>query len=107
MAKEEDMLWRSILAVLFVLSANPANAQAQPVRDATRGELLYSTHCIACHSDQVHWRDKKLARNWTSLQAEVRRWQQVSALGWGDDDIAEVARYLNALFYHYPTKEPG
>lgn len=28
--------------------------------DAVRGELLYATHCIACHSDKVHWRDKKL-----------------------------------------------
>lgn len=101
------MLQRALFVVLFVLSGNPAHAQAQPVRDASRGELLYSTHCIACHSTQMHWRDKKLATDWTRLQAEVRRWQQVSALGWSDDDIAEVARYLNALFYHYPAKAPG
>lgn len=107
MAKEEDMRWRSLLVLLFVLSGNLAHAQAQPIRDASRGELLYSTHCIACHSAQVHWRDKKLATNWTRLQAEVRRWQQVSALGWGDDDVAEVARYLNGLFYRYPAREPG
>lgn len=101
------MLGRSLLVLLFLVSGNLAVAQAQPVRDATRGELLYATHCIACHSAEVHWRDKKLATNWTSLQAEVRRWQQVSALGWSDDDVAEVALYLNALFYHYPTREPG
>ncbi|MEK7738201.1 MAG: cytochrome c, partial [Pseudomonadota bacterium] len=68
------MLQRSILAVLFVMFGNLADADAQPVRDATRGELLYSTHCIACHDAQVHWRDKKLARNWISLLAEVRHW---------------------------------
>ena len=100
-----NMLRRSILVVLFVLFGNLADAGAQPMRDATRGELLYSTHCIACHSAQVHWRDKKLATDWISLRAEVRRWQGFSGLGWGDDDVAAVARYLNALHYHYSTPD--
>jgi mono/diheme cytochrome c family protein len=99
------ILRRSILAGLFVLSGNLAAADAQPMRDATRGELLYSTHCIACHSAQVHWREKKLVTDRASLQAEVRRWQGVSGLGWGNEDIAEVARYLNALYYRYPTPD--
>ncbi len=99
------MLQRSILAVLFVMFGNLADADAQPVRDATRGELLYSTHCIACHDAQVHWRDKKLARNWISLLAEVRHWHKFSELGWGDEDVSAVARYLNALHYHYPTPD--
>ena len=69
------------------------------------GALLYSTHCVACHTAQVHWRDGKRVTNWTSLQAEVRRWQDSIGLRWSDDDIAAVARHLNALYYHFP--EPG
>jgi mono/diheme cytochrome c family protein len=92
-----------ILAILFVSFGNLADAYAQPMSDAARGELLYSTHCIACHTAEVHWREKKLVTDWTSLQSEVRRWQGVSGLGWSNEDIAEVARYLNALYYHYPT----
>ncbi|WP_040851926.1 c-type cytochrome [Nitrosospira lacus] len=99
------MLRNWILALLFVLFGSPAYADAPPLRDATRGELLYSTHCITCHSAKVHWRDKKLVTDWTSLRAEVRRWQEVSGLGWGDDDITEVARHLNALYYHYPKPD--
>jgi len=97
------MLRRLILALLFVLLEHPADAEVQPARDATRGELLYSTHCIACHSTQVHWREKKLVTDWAGLQSEVRRWQGVSGLGWSNEDIAAVARYLNTLHYRYPA----
>ena len=96
------MLRSSILVLLFGLLSN-LTAAAEPERDASRGELLYSTHCIACHTTEVHWREKKLATDWTSLQSEVRRWQGVLGLGWSNDDIGEVARYLNALSYRYPT----
>ena len=99
------MFRRSILTVLFVLFGNFSDADAQPMRDATRGELLYSTHCVACHNTEIHWRDKKLVTDWTSLQAEVRRWQEFSGLGWTDDDVVAVARYLNAFHYRYPTPD--
>ena len=99
------MLRRSILVVLFGLFGNFAAGAEQPTRDASRGELLYTTHCIACHTTQVHWREKKLATDWRSLQSEVRRWQGASGLGWSNQDIAEVARYLNALHYHYPVPD--
>ena len=105
MPKENNMVQKSTLVLLFILSGNLAYAGAQPPHGATRGELLYSTHCITCHSTQVHWRSKKLATDWTSLKGEVRRWQEVSGLGWVDDDISEVARYVNALYYHYPKPD--
>lgn len=91
---------KSILVLLFGLFSQCALA-AEPARDASRGELLYTTHCIACHTTKVHWREKKLATDWTTLQAQVSRWQANSSLGWGKADITEVARYLNELFYHY------
>ena len=63
------MFLRSILVMLFVLFGSLADADTQPMRDPARGELLYSTHCIACHNEQVHWRDKKLVKDWISLRA--------------------------------------
>ncbi len=99
------MLKKSLLFMLFLLLGNLADADNQKMRDATRGELLYSTHCIACHSTQMHWRDKKLAADWATLQSEVRRWQKLSGLGWDDNDVAQVAQYLNALHYHDPSPD--
>jgi len=92
----------SATAVLVSALAVAPTAQAQ-----SRGELLYSTHCIACHSSQMHWRDKKLATDWNSLKAQVRRWQAAAMLGWREDDIVDVARYLNSSFYHFEqTSDP-
>ena len=85
-----------VSALLGALLLAPA-AQAQ-----SRGELLYSTHCITCHTSQMHWRDKRVATDWSSLNREVRRWQDASGLGWRESDIEDVTRYLNETIYRYP-----
>ena len=87
-----------LLAGLACASAAALSQTASP----SRGHLLYTTHCIECHTAQVHWRDGKRARDWDSLKAEVRRWQATAALGWTDTDIVEVTRYLNDTIYHHP-----
>jgi mono/diheme cytochrome c family protein len=99
---ENAMTKSWLFAVLSVCLWVPSVAGAQPKGDTPRGELLYTTHCIACHDEQIHWRDKKIARNWTGLRAQVNRWQGVAGLMWSDSDVVEVARYLNVRYYHYP-----
>jgi mono/diheme cytochrome c family protein len=101
---ESAMTRRWIFAVLTVCLGIPCVANAQPKGGISRGELLYTTHCIACHNNQIHWRDKKIARDWTGLKAEVSHWQGVAGLAWSDTDIVEVTRYLNTHHYHYPER---
>jgi mono/diheme cytochrome c family protein len=86
------------LCLVFAFAAQ-AQAQAQAT---SRGELLYTTHCGACHSKQMHWRQKKLATNWDTLKAQVQRWQGVAGLEWSEADVEDVARYLNETIYRYP-----
>jgi mono/diheme cytochrome c family protein len=88
----------SLLAASVLVSAL---AFAAPAKAQSRGELLYSTHCIACHTSQMHWRDNKMATDWNSLEAQVRRWQAANMLQWNEDDIGEVTRYLNDSYYHF------
>jgi len=91
----------SVLFSVALLAALPATAQS-------RGELLYQTHCIACHSSQIHWLEQRLATDWESLRAQVQRWQAVASLDWREDDVSAVARYLNDRFYGFdvPTGVP-
>lgn len=95
-------------SVLFLLALAAAGAQAQQPADPpgpSRGELLYADHCIECHTQQMHWRDRRLAHDWESLKGQVRRWQDVSHLQWSDEDVNAVARYLNDSFYHFPDTQ--
>jgi mono/diheme cytochrome c family protein len=85
------------LVVGMLALAPPANAQS-------RGELLYSTHCIACHTSKMHWRDNRQATDWNSLETQVRRWQATAMLQWNDADIRAVAGYLNQSYYRFPRR---
>ena len=88
----------SLAIAVATLNLAPAWAQS-------RGELLYTTNCIACHTEQVHWRDRKLVRDWNSLTEQVRRWQDVASLAWRDDDIVAVALYLNDRYYGFDSAD--
>jgi mono/diheme cytochrome c family protein len=94
------LLTRTLL--LAALAGTGAVALSQAPPPASKGELLYTTHCNECHTTQMHWRDNRRALDWESLKAQVRRWQGNTGLMWSDQEIAEVARYLNDTIYRYP-----
>ena len=62
-----------LLAATFTFAALPALAQPMPDTAPTRGQLLYNTHCIECHSVQIHWREARRAQDWSSLLMWVTR----------------------------------
>lgn len=95
-----DRSWGALLVIAAVA------AQAQGLPEVSRGDLLYATHCQACHTTQVHWREKRLARDWAGLAAQVERWQANARLGWSAEDVEAVVRYLNARFYRFPEARP-
>lgn len=94
---------RIVLPLAVTCGALAAGAQAPA---PSRGALLYDTHCVACHTTQVHWRDRKVASDWASLAAETRRWQRNIGLGWSDEEIDDVVRYLNTTIYRFPDQAP-
>jgi mono/diheme cytochrome c family protein len=88
----------------FLATGTPApivQAQTPPPPVQGNGRLLYETHCIACHDKQVHWRDGRLAVDWRTLDAQVRRWQATALLNWGEAEITAVTRYLNETIYMF------
>ena len=88
--------WTALIGLSILLPATSALAQSPP---PDRGRLLYETHCIACHTTQMHWRDKRVVRDWASLLGQVGAWQARAKLGWNEADIRAVAEHLNATIY--------
>jgi len=89
------------LFLIALATASGLAAAQTPV--PSRGELLYDAHCVACHSQQMHWRARRTAVDWPSLKEQVALWQGRARLGWSDDDVTEVARHLNDTYYRYPV----
>lgn len=89
-----------MVVALFVLAAGAALAQDRVPQ--ARGDLLYSTFCVDCHTTQMHWRDKRIATDLPGLRAQVRRWQGNIGQNWEQKDIDEVTNHLNRTFYKFP-----
>lgn len=92
---------RGVIAPLALVLA--AGVQAQSA--VPRGQLLYATHCVECHTTQMHWRDRQLARDWESLKGWVQHWQAEARLRWSDEDVEAVARHLNDTIYRFPRRQ--
>jgi hypothetical protein len=69
--------------------------------DAERGRALYETRCDSCHAVSVHGRAKREASGFESLRGWVRRWSGNLGLKWTDEEIDDVAVYLNGRFYRF------
>jgi mono/diheme cytochrome c family protein len=95
-----------LLLVALLQAALPLHAQAPVISAPSRGELLYTTHCVACHTTQVHWRDGRLVTDFAGLVAQVGRWQTNTGLGWSSEEIQDVVRYLNTTIYRFPDLAP-
>ena len=93
----EMRLTKGVLAAAL-LAYLPSAAAA----DSARGKLLYETHCLQCHSEGISQREKKIARSYPEIRAEVVRWYRNIRLSWQPGDVEDVARYLNDRFYRYP-----
>lgn len=91
---------------LAVVGFAAVAAHGQTVPAPGRGELLYTTHCIACHTAEMHWRGNRRTQDWESLKRQVRLWQGNTGLQWDEADIAAVAGYLNDTIYRYPRTAP-
>ena len=93
---------KRIATIALAIAVTMATAGAATAPAESRGELLYTTYCVGCHTTEVHWRDRRLAQNWPALKAEVTRWQKTAGLGLDAPDIDALAAYLNGLYYHFP-----
>jgi mono/diheme cytochrome c family protein len=76
--------------------------------DAAAGKALHEEHCIACHErltngepTSLYTRENRLVTSLDGLEKQVRRCEQSLELRWFDEDVDNVAEYLNQTYYHF------
>ncbi|WP_455201988.1 hypothetical protein [Kaarinaea lacus] len=69
--------------------------------DKPRGQLLYENHCGGCHQASVHSRISRKADSIAKIRHWVNRWQKELKLNWSENDIKDVANYLNDKYYQF------
>ena len=91
-----------LLCVSFGLMATASAA------DTIHGKELHDIHCTSCHIEMtggngstLYTRADRKVKSMAALEAQVRNCASNSNLLWFDEDIGDVAAYLNAGFYKF------
>ena len=69
--------------------------------DEQTGKQLVDTHCFKCHGTEVYTRPDRRVTSLPKLHSQVRRCELSLGLKWFDQDIENVADYLNKEFYRF------
>ncbi len=91
----------TVASILFL--AFPAAAA-----DLRHGEALHQANCIACHADRVggdgsalYTRADRRVKSLSGLESQVRRCRDNLGITWFDEDVTDVAAFLNARYYRF------
>jgi mono/diheme cytochrome c family protein len=82
---------------LLILSV----ASAGHAADLAKGKSLTAVNCVQCHGSEVYTRQNRQVTTLPGLHKQVRRCEQMLGLTWFDDDIDNVASYLNQQYYKF------
>lgn len=94
-----SLTWASGILVLGMVAA-PALSQ----ESFSRGQALYEHHCQSCHEDWAHTREGRKVGSMNALRRSVAAWSVHAGLGWNDEDIGDVADYLDRTFYRFEAQ---
>lgn len=69
--------------------------------DAHPGKGLHDTNCISCHDSAAYTREDRKISDFPKLLAQVHRCDANLGSRLFDEELAQVADYLNKAYYKY------
>ena len=88
----------SLMNITVCLLAATSSLQAA---NPDNGKTLVDSNCTKCHDERVYTRPDRRVTTLEGLNKQVTRCEQSLGLKWFDDDIADVAAYLNQTYSHF------
>ena len=68
---------------------------------ADNGAELHEENCISCHDEAVYKRKNRRVTSMDGLKKQVQRCELSLGLKWFEEDINDVAGYLNSTYYQF------
>lgn len=87
------------LVTLLGLAA--LNASAESTGPSEQAQTLYDANCTKCHGSEIYTRDPRMVASFDGLERQVQRCETALGLRWFDEEIKDVAAYLNHHFYKF------
>lgn len=93
----------------FTPSAPPQATNPEPAAAVTQqdlanhpGKALHDANCISCHDSGVYTRADRSMKDFPMLAGQVRRCDANLGTRLFDEDMDNIAAYLNAAYYQFP-----
>lgn len=89
---------KGILVKLIIMMSFtfPVNAV-----DIENGKQLHDENCLRCHDETKYTREKRLVNSFHELRTRIRDCELMAEAAWFDEEIDDVAAYLNQAFYRF------
>ena len=84
------------IAVLLLAAGMPTLAA-----DAERGRRLHDEQCTRCHDAGMYTRQQRIVKSYAALRERVQQCELAAELMWFEEDVDDVAAYLDREFYHF------
>jgi len=103
-----DFTMKKLSIVFITLLSFTAGAQAM---DLKHGKELHDQNCMTCHAgimggdaNSIYTRENRRIDSYDALVRQVGRCQDNLGVSWPEEEIKDVAGYLNHQFYKF---KPG
>lgn len=88
-----------------VVTPSTKKKEEEQMKGIKRGKKLHDAHCISCHDSQLYTSKNRKISNYESLKTHVQTCATNLNKQWFEDEVADVAAYLNAEFYLFETQK--
>ena len=95
-------MYKLVLVKLAILLSFALPVQAV---DIENGKTLHDENCLRCHNETKYTRNDRLVNNFYELRTRIRDCELMAEAAWFDEEIDDVAAYLNQAFYHFKIEK--
>lgn len=87
--------------VAAATAPNAPPAATVTADDVHPGKAIHDANCVSCHDTGVYTREDRKIKDFTQLDAQVRRCDANLGTRLFDEDITKVVSYLNDNYYKF------